>query len=634
MGSRTDIQYVGRAAEQVIELAQTGNATELECTHPNSIFKAVVSHWSRRRSAPTIIPTLLRLGSKNTDWHMYIQCKHFGVRVSNAYQDRWAAAGLPSQDSTDTPADMVDDGELKETHEAIAYEIVSTFPNLLRYRDEKESGRTVVHHCAVWGSVSLFLKLLALARLHGHMAAFRATDQNRNTPLYLALSRARDGHNIEIVKTLLEHTDVEIDGPSWRYAAGLGQDNTFKAAYEDAVQLFMTYRPASINDALIKCAMQHERLLGTLLELDNSHTWHDKLLFLAVEIRSMKAVEGLLKRFPSLAIARKDGKSVLEFLSETAHDLETRKSMRAFIAPHIIRQVEEEARCPVQIPESAVSTSSSSVEVDFEADEAALATSLSSAEKIRALLADNPGQYYKYNSFVTRPRFGSGEALTRISILQRTVSCLSPFTACHVLATCQNRGLTASPGKEISLDLAGFKQSKLSIEHLLSLVDVDDEAEKQAVKGKPQVPRPEPTLTVNFESTLSFVDIPVPTLPQAKAAKETASGVLMRDEVCRILTWLHRKKRVTGIYELRVRDSLFVPHCEEAIKTCVEKFDIEVLDWTRPDLSLEPLKESCRNLKELTLYASSWSSLHYWTSAEAMSTFCGSFPKVCTASAR
>lgn len=159
------------------------------------------------------------------------------------------------------------------------------------------------------------------------------------------------------------------------------------------------------------------------------------------------------------------------------------------------------------------------------------------------------------------------------------------------------------------------------------MVVLNAEAESRPANGKTQEPLQEPTFSVNFESTLSFVDIPVPNLPQAKV-KETI-GVPIRDEVQRILRWLHGEKHVTGIYELRVRDSLFIPHCEEIIKSCLDKFDIEVLDWERVDLSLEPLKDTCKNLKQLTLYGGSWTSLQYWTGKDAMVLFSKSLPKVC-----
>jgi hypothetical protein len=182
-------------------------------------------------------------------------------------------------------------------------------------------------------------------------------------------------------------------------------------------------------------------------------------------------------------------------------------------------------------------------------------------------------------------------------------------------------------GKEISLDLGGFKQSKQSIEHLLSMANPNPEGNVKSMNAKVQKQPEAPTFCVEFETTLSFVDIPVPDLPRVKA--ETV-GVAIRDETKRILNWLRDEKGVTGIYELRVRDSLYLPHCEETIKSCLDNFDIEILDWMRVDLSLEPIKDTCRNLKELTLYGSTWSSLQSWTSEEVKGVF-DKFCKVCLA---
>lgn len=114
-------------------------------------------------------------------------------------------------------------------------------------------------------------------------------------------------------------------------------------------------------------------------------------------------------------------------------------------------------------------------------------------------------------------------------------------------------------GKEISLDLGGFKQSKHSIEHLLSMAKPNPEENIKSVNAKEQKQHEAPTFCVEFETTLSFVDIPVPDLPPVEAA---TVGVAIRDETERILNWLRYEKRVTGIYELRVRDSLYLPHSE------------------------------------------------------------------------
>jgi len=161
------------------------------------------------------------------------------------------------------------------------------------------------------------------------------------------------------------------------------------------------------------------------------------------------------------------------------------------------------------------------------------------------------------------------------------------------------------------------------------MVDKNPEAEHlpPADGNPPRSSSLKPTLSVNFESTLSFVDIPVPDLPLARAT--TPVGVPIRDEVLKILGWLHDENQVQGIYQLRVRDSLYIPHSEEVIQSCLGEFDIEVLDWQRVDLSLKPLVGSCKNLKQLRLYASSWAALQYWTSREAVDVFLEHFPKAC-----
>jgi hypothetical protein len=122
-----------------------------------------------------------------------------------------------------------------------------------------------------------------------------------------------------------------------------------------------------------------------------------------------------------------------------------------------------------------------------------------------------------------------------------------------------------------------------------------------------------PLLTVEFESTLRYVDIPVPALPHSESISQSTPERL---EAKLVLDWLRESKEVAGIYELRVRDSLYLPHKEEVISQCLGGFDIEVLDWMRADMSARPLVESCPRLKKLTLYVSTWASLSYWVSGD------------------
>lgn len=189
--------------------------------------------------------------------------------------------------------------------------------------------------------------------------------------------------------------------------------------------------------------------------------------------------------------------------------------------------------------------------------------------------------------------------------------------------------MTVVLGKEISLDLGGFRNSTQTILPFLTLIN-------SSSNGSSSGPVPEapvltdqaglslPILKVEFERTLRYVDIPVPDLPAASNATPLEGG---RAEVGKVLEWL-RSNQVTDIYELRVRDSLYLPHSEGMVFSCLQDFNVEVLDWMRVDLSYIPLKDTCPNLKELTLYAGCLSSWQYWTSEAGYNLMGEAFPKV------
>lgn len=118
---------------------------------------------------------------------------------------------------------------------------------------------------------------------------------------------------------------------------------------------------------------------------------------------------------------------------------------------------------------------------------------------------------------------------------------------------------------------------------------------------------------VEFESTLRYVDIPIPDLPLVSKESYIVSE---RVEVPTILEWLRQSKGVDGIYELFVRDSFLVPHSEEIIEKCLNGFKIEVLDWMRADMSIRPLQKTCPDIRKLRFYVTTWASLSYWTSMD------------------
>jgi len=394
----------------VVELARQNRTNELSRINPNSIRNAVQEWWPSRHTEEGLLCRLLSVGSKS-DWH-----NHFFAKLVSAYGKR----SLFVQESRDVAGSAAASDEPLNMDEAIALEIVKTCPELLTYNpyDESEvkvgSQRPVVHLGAAQGSARLFSELLAFAKTRSerdtYLRPFGSVDHKGYTPLSLAVQR-EDRDRLTIIQALLKGTKVEIDELSWRDATGQQPGCALGTMDEDALLLFMEHRSASVNDLLIKCAMRRDRLFQRLLSIKDNHTWHNKLLFLAVEARNLKAIESLLLKFPELAIAEKDGKSVLCFVSKIADDPKIKKDMRAAIVPHLIRQVEEEARRaaaePKNTPDSSLNAAGDEEEEevgsdkddgegdaeDDEEDDDDETGPVSTTERIRALLADSPGNY-------------------------------------------------------------------------------------------------------------------------------------------------------------------------------------------------------------------------------------------------
>ncbi|KAL6821034.1 peptidase S8/S53 domain-containing protein [Trichoderma sp. SZMC 28015] len=192
-------------------------------------------------------------------------------------------------------------------------------------------------------------------------------------------------------------------------------------------------------------------------------------------------------------------------------------------------------------------------------------------------------------------------------VVRRAKVQLSTDEAGRISLTEYLRRLLADPeGKrrEISLDLGGFHNSSKFIEPFLEMI--------KSFSGTPNQ-NATSLHTVEFETTLRYVDIPIPPFPQLDVNPQF---IPERLEAKLILNWLRESKQVAGIYELRVRDCLYLPHKEEVISQSLAGFDIEVLDWMRPNMSARPLLKSCSRLKKLTLYVSTWAGLSYWVSGD------------------
>ncbi|KAH0595438.1 hypothetical protein MHUMG1_06613 [Metarhizium humberi] len=170
--------------------------------------------------------------------------------------------------------------------------------------------------------------------------------------------------------------------------------------------------------------------------------------------------------------------------------------------------------------------------------------------------------------------------------------------------------------KEISLSLGGFGSWVSHAESFLGLI------QKSNSYTSPDDKPSNALLQLMFEKSLIFVDIPITDLP---APRTDGKPTLIRSEVWSILNWLKKTKHVEGIYELSIRDSCYLPHAENVIRACLKDFNISVLDWRCPDLSLEVLHDGgesktpiCPDLETLRLYARGWPALAYWTSEESL----------------
>ncbi|QPC72231.1 hypothetical protein HYE68_002983 [Fusarium pseudograminearum] len=77
-----------------------------------------------------------------------------------------------------------------------------------------------------------------------------------------------------------------------------------------------------------------------------------------------------------------------------------------------------------------------------------------------------------------------------------------------------------------------------------------------------------------------------------------------RKDVYYFFRWLSKKKSVENIIHLIVEDGHSISHSDEAIEESLKDFNIEILDWRKPDLDPMTLQSACRNsdLREVHLW--------------------------------
>lgn len=124
---------------------------------------------------------------------------------------------------------------------------------------------------------------------------------------------------------------------------------------------------------------------------------------------------------------------------------------------------------------------------------------------------------------------------------------------------------------------------------------------------------------LSYESTIKFAAFP-PLDMDSDDRELYGTGVREHTEVFTVLDWLHDKKGVNKIIELKVPDRLINPHDERQIANIVEKLEVESLDWRFLDMSISIFEEPVRKrIHTLHLYASGRNAaISHWFSKEGL----------------
>lgn len=106
--------------------------------------------------------------------------------------------------------------------------------------------------------------------------------------------------------------------------------------------------------------------------------------------------------------------------------------------------------------------------------------------------------------------------------------------------------------------------------------------------------------------------------PQTKRIPVQSKAGKGRSDLKQFFKWLHNKG-VTYILKVIVNDAFEKPHNDHTIESCLKQFEIENLEWRKPDLCPETLFNACRNVRHLHLW---WSGnraiLRAWSEPEGL----------------
>ena len=115
-----------------------------------------------------------------------------------------------------------------------------------------------------------------------------------------------------------------------------------------------------------------------------------------------------------------------------------------------------------------------------------------------------------------------------------------------------------------------------------------------------------------FDDVLLYVDFrrfelerAAPRARQGVNANSNSPGAGRKD-MEEFFNWLY-EKNVRNIIKVSVEDRDGIPHSDQSIENSLCRFDIEILDWKKPDLDPQAICNACHSSKNLL-------DLHLWWS--------------------
>jgi hypothetical protein len=171
--------------------------------------------------------------------------------------------------------------------------------------------------------------------------------------------------------------------------------------------------------------------------------------------------------------------------------------------------------------------------------------------------------------------------------------CVTNFARNDVTKCLYNTGKE----KQIEFDLGGLGRDTISKEYLEQL-----------------------SSHLKFESILKYVALPKIVMEgRPRRSKSTRAPIKRgRSDLVEIFQWL-RDNGVKKIVKVIVLDDQEPCHADSSIEDALKKFDVEIWDWKRLDLSTEVIRKSSSVVREVSLYSSgNYSVLMGWASTDGL----------------